>query len=325
MSSRSTMMCLAALIPALANAQHARDSVVEARLRLYYVGYPIGWESYRLTASGSPQKRAYAYTSDFDYVDRGRRTHRVATATLGSDFTPRQLEIARVADTSRTVEARVDVSSSRATVLARGHTDTVAMPRVAFAIAGTSPVSQHMLLLRYWASHGRPRTLAVVPGGPTNVVTLVYRGRDTVAHNEVLDRYAVDGVTWGVESVWMDRGGRLAALSTTGGGLTLDAIREDLEPQLAALMARGTRDRMADLARISRSVHPVASGSVALVGATLIDGTGAGRSPTQRSSWPAARSLPPGPALRRWCRRARIASMCEERRSCPDCGTCTRT
>ena len=115
----------------------------------------------------------------------------------------------------------------------------------------------------------------MIPGGPTNVVTITHRGRDTVAEHEVLDRYAVDGVTWGVESVWLDQAGRLAALSTTGGGLTLDAIREDLEPQLATLMASGTRDRMSDLARISRSVRPVATGSVALLGATLIDGTGA--------------------------------------------------
>jgi len=269
-------MYLAALacIPVLASAQRGVDSaVIESRLRLYYVGYPIGWESYRLTAIGLP--RSYTYASDFDYVDRGRRTHRVATAILGADFTPVHLEIARVADTGRILEARVDVTSGGATVLSRGHEDTVALPRVAFAIAGTSPVSQHLLLLRYWASHGRPRTIAVVPGGPTNVVTITHRGRDTVAQHEVLDRYAVDGVTWGVESVWLDRAGRLAALSTTGGGLTLDAIREDLEPELAALMASATRDRMSDLARISRSVRPVATGSVALLGATLIDGTGA--------------------------------------------------
>ena len=75
-----------ALLPALATAQRGSDStVVEGRLRLYYVGYAIGWESYHLAAGGSP--RSYTYNSDFDYVDRGRRTHRVATATFGSDLT----------------------------------------------------------------------------------------------------------------------------------------------------------------------------------------------------------------------------------------------
>ncbi|HEY5060042.1 MAG TPA: amidohydrolase family protein, partial [Gemmatimonadaceae bacterium] len=202
--------------------------------------------------------------------------HVTAAATTAADFAPKHLEIARLTDTARTVESRVDVAAGRARVLSRGHESNVALPSTAFAIAGTSPVSQHLLLLRYWASHGRPRSIAVVPGGPTNVVTIALRGHDTVTvanEREVLDRYAVDGVTWGVESVWLDRSGRLAALSTTGGGLTLDAVRAQLVPNLGALMASGTRDRMADLARISRGIRPVAEGSIALVGATLFDGT----------------------------------------------------
>lgn len=264
-------------MPALALAQSLGDSaIVHDRLRLYYVGYPIGWESYRLERTAASD--GYSYSSDFDYTDRGRRTHVVATATTAADFTPRHLEIARLADTSRRVETRVDVAERSATVLSRGQEHTVELPRVSFAIGGATPVSQHLLLLRYWALHGRPRTLAVVPGGPTNVVTITRRGRDTVmagGRRHVLDRYAVDGVTWGVESVWLDDAGRLAALSTTGGGLTLDAISEELEPNLAALMASGTRDRMTDLARLSRAVTPIATGAVAFVGATLIDGTGA--------------------------------------------------
>ncbi len=264
------------LVPALASAQGASDSVpVQDRLRLYYVGYPIGWERYSITRA---EPNGYEYAADFDYNDRGRRTHLVASASLARDFAPRHLEIARVTDTSRTVETRVDVNGGTAHVLSRKVEADVSLPATFAAIGGNQPVSQHLLLLRYWARHGRPHTLSAVPGGPTNELVITRRGVDTVAAggvHEVLDRYAVDGVTWGVESVWLDREGRLAALSTTGGGLTLDAIREALVPCLAQLMASGTRDRMNDLARISRSVRPVAKGSVALVGATLIDGTGA--------------------------------------------------
>ena len=267
----ATTLILATVPPAVAPAQRASDSISDT-LRLYYVGLPIGWEHYQLT----PTAGGYSYAADFDYSDRGRRTHVTAAATTAANFAPKHLEVARVTDTSRTVESRVDVAGGRARVLAHGHESNVALPSTGFAIAGTSPVSQHLLLLRYWASHGRPRSMAVVPGGPTNVVTIALRGHDTVTvanEREVLDRYAVDGVTWGVESVWLDRAGRLAALSTTGGGLTLDAIRSQLVPNLDTLMASGTRDRMADLARISRGIRPVADGSIALVGATLVDGT----------------------------------------------------
>ena len=272
------------LIPALslaqAHAQAPADTVARDRLRLYYVGYPIGWESYQLVRAGAAG--GYTYSSDFDYVDRGRRTHIAAAAATTADFAPRHLEISRLSDTSRTVETRVDVNAGRAHVLSRGRQQIVTLPRVAFAIGGATPVSQHLLLLRYWESHGRPRTMAVVPGGPTNVVTITPRGHDTVTvagRREVLDRYAVDGVTWGVESVWLDHEGRLAALSTAGGGLALDAISEALVPNISALMASGTHDRMSDLARISRGVRPIATGSVAFVGATLIDGTGASAVP----------------------------------------------
>ncbi len=286
-SMPSVVRCLAVLaaltasssvlvIPALATAQGATDAtVVRDRLRLYYVGYPVGWEQYELTRTVTGD---YRYNADFDYTDRGRRTHLVASGTTAGDFSPRHLEISRVTDTSRTVETRIDVTGASARVLSRGKEQDVALPRVVFAIGGATPLSQHLLLLRYWASHGRPRSLAAVPGGPTNTLTVTFRGRDTLdvsGRREVLDRYAVDGVTWGVESVWLDRAGRLAAISTTGGGLTLDAVREELEPHLAALMASGTRDRMTDLARMTRTVTPLAAGSVAFVGATLIDGTGA--------------------------------------------------
>lgn len=272
MRSLAAALCL---LPSLAVAQRTVDSTtIGGRLRLYYVGYPVGWEQYELTRTAD----GYRYTGDLDYSDRGRRTHLVGTASTRPDLSPRRLEIARVTDSTRVVETRVEVTGARAHVLSRGHEADVALPAVAVAIGGATPVSQHLLVLRYWAGHGRPRTLAAVPGDPTNVLTITYRGRDTLpasAHHEVLDRYAIDGVTWGVESAWLDRAGHLAALSTTGGGLTLDAVREGLEPSLPALMASGTRDRMSDLARLTRTVTPVARGTVALVGATLIDGTGA--------------------------------------------------
>lgn len=284
------------LIPALATAQRGSDTTAaNGRLRLYYVGYPVGWEQYELTRSGDG---GYRYGADLDYTDRGRRTHLVAAGTTTADFSPRHLEVTRVADTSRTLETRVEVTGTQAEVLSRRRTQNVVLPSITAAIGGSTPVSQHLLLLRYWAHHGRPRTLAAVPGGPTNTLTITVRGSDTVnvaGRREVLRRYAVDGVTWGVESVWLDANGGLAALSTTGGGLTLDAVREDLVPHLATLMASGTRDRMTDLARLTRTVHPIATGSVALVGATLIDGTGATPIPDATIVVKAGRIVAAGP------------------------------
>jgi imidazolonepropionase-like amidohydrolase len=257
-------------------APHADDdpTTIADTLVLYYVGHAIGSERYELATT--PEGRVL--TADFDYRDRGRRTHVTSTLRTTADFSPQRLEISRLTDTSATVETRVDVRGREAAVFARGDSTRVTLPARAFVIAGTTPTTQHYALLRYWLAHGEPATVPVVPGGPVNDVMIQRRGRDTLDLNGtavVLDRFAVNGVVWGRESVWLDARGRLAAYTTAGGGgLTLESVRQELAPLYPKLMAIATRDRLADLAALSQRARPTATGSVALVGGTLVDGSG---------------------------------------------------
>jgi imidazolonepropionase-like amidohydrolase len=202
----------------------------------------------------------------------------VATLRTARDFSPESLEVTRLTDSTNTVEARVTVRGREAAVLARGDSARVTLPSRAFAIFGTTPTTQHLALLRYWLAQGEPRTLAVVPGGPTNEARIERRGRDTLDVNGrrvVLDRFSVNGVVWGRETVWLDDAGRMAGYTTAGGGgLTLEAIRQELAPHYTRLLGIATKDRLEELAAITRSVRPVADGSVALLGATLVDATG---------------------------------------------------
>ncbi|HEV8363897.1 MAG TPA: amidohydrolase family protein [Gemmatimonadaceae bacterium] len=271
----STLACLCAPLAARSAQQPAPAiSTTEDTLRLYYLGYPIGWERYSLKAAPSGMQ----LDADFDYVDRGRRTHIQGTLQLGEGYTPRYLQVVRLTDTSRTVETQVDIYGQRATVLRAGKSLLVELPKVAFAISPYTPVSQHLAMLRYWMAQGSPARIAVVPGGPTNLVGIERRGADTLsqgAQRLVLTRYAIDGVVWGIEYVWLDDTGRLAAFTTAGGGgLSLEAIRKDLDPLYPKLMEVAAHAAMDDLAAISRSVRPIAEGTVALIGATLVDGTG---------------------------------------------------
>ncbi|HEY7566040.1 MAG TPA: hypothetical protein VH762_00605, partial [Gemmatimonadaceae bacterium] len=278
--SRRALGVVAATLAWLSTASYAQQppspavAATSDTLRLYYLGYPIGWERYSLTAVQS----GMLLESDFDYVDRGRRTHVQGALQLAEGYAPRHLEVARLTDTSRTVETRVDFEGQRATVLRGGKTVSVDLPKIAFAISPYTPVSQHLALLRYWLAQGSPSALAVVPGGPTNLVRIARRGSDTLSLGSqrlVLTRYAIDGVVWGIEYVWLDETGRLAAFTTAGGGgLSLEAIRKDLDPLYPKLMEVAARAAMDDLAAISRSVRPIAEGTVALTGATLVDGTG---------------------------------------------------
>jgi imidazolonepropionase-like amidohydrolase len=134
-----------------------------------------------------------------------------------------------------------------------------------------------MLLLRYWKQHGQPRVLRTVPGQPTNDVIVEARGREAIRIGERvirLERFAIDGVVWGRETLWLDERGSLAAAITRAGGLSFEAVREDLEPALVQFVQRATRDRIGDLESIARVNAPLKSGAYAMVGATIVDGTG---------------------------------------------------
>ncbi|MEP6778732.1 MAG: amidohydrolase family protein, partial [Gemmatimonadaceae bacterium] len=89
-------------------------------------------------------------------------------------------------------------------------------------------------------------------------------------------RYTIDGVIWGINYLWLDSEGRLAMFATGGGGgLSFKTVRAALVPLREELMDVATRAQMAELTRISAKTKPIAEGYVALVGATLIDATGA--------------------------------------------------
>jgi imidazolonepropionase-like amidohydrolase len=254
-------------IPAVADSVILRDT-----LRIYYVGYGVGYERYEVARSAD----GYRYSADVDYIDRGRRTHTGGTVVTGRDYAIRHLEITRLTDTSSVITTAIDVDGAQAHITVRDKRTDVPLPRVRYAIEGRAPLVQHIPLLRYWLAHGEPRTLVAASGDSAGDLTIERKGRDTLSlsgRRIVLDRYSVDGVVWGAEAVWLDQSGRLAAFAS-GNGLSYEAVRLELEPLHLQLMAIATRDRLADLARISKKVHPIASGTVALVGATLIDGTG---------------------------------------------------
>jgi imidazolonepropionase-like amidohydrolase len=282
-----TPVLMMSLVASTLGAQTTSDS-----LRIYYVGRPVGWEHYTLARTAKDAQ----LTADWSYVDRGRRIHTTAAAQLGPDYSPRTLNVERVSDTTRTPALDVTVDGKRATVVRNGSSSTVELPAVAFAISQYTPVSQHLALLRYWKAHGSPATLAVFPGDPLNPVRIRRQGVDEVAvdgKRVQLTRYSIDGVVWGIEYAWLDAEGRLALFTSAGGGLSTKTVRAELVPAYDDLMRIATRAAMHDLEAISSTGTPLAisthsevqdlsgapaasgvKGKIALVGATLVDGTG---------------------------------------------------
>ena len=243
-------------------------------LRILYIGRPAGWEHYELSPSGGGMK----LTSDYDWVDRGKRNHTQLTITTGKDYALKTFETARIGDTSRTVTASVEIDGTHAKVTRNGKAVDVPVPDVAYAVSSYYPTAQPLALIRYWESHGNPKTIAVVPGDP-NPLTIKTRGVDTVgsgANRTVLARYTIDGAMWGINYLWLDGEGRLAMFATGGGaGLSFKTVRAALMPLRDELMQVATRAQMAELVDITSRTKPLAEGRLALVGATLVDATGA--------------------------------------------------
>jgi imidazolonepropionase-like amidohydrolase len=246
--------------------------VEKGTLRLHYVQKPIGYERYELTRDGE----TFQLTSAFDFTDRGGRVQLAGSLKTAADFTPIQFSAKGKSYRFVNVDAEVTVNGRTATVRSGSDTTDVPLPERFFTVDGYAPFAAQMLLLRYWMQHGRPPVLATVPGLPVNDVWIQQHGRDWFRAGGAtvgLDRFVVDGVVWGRETLWLDDRGSLAAAITRAGGLSFEAVRDDLEPSLVAFVESGTRDRVADLQAITRATTPVHRGTYALTGGTLVDGT----------------------------------------------------
>ncbi|MBZ5680620.1 MAG: amidohydrolase family protein [Acidobacteriia bacterium] len=132
-----------------------------------------------------------------------------------------------------------------------------------------------MLLVRYWATHGSPAELATLPTGKVKIEP---RGQDVISVNgnsETLDRYLIEGLIWGRETLWFDAKHNLIAAITLDAEFDhFEAIREGYESALGTFVGRAGTDGMEALAGMTKAVSASNKETLALVGATLIDGSG---------------------------------------------------
>ena len=268
-------LIFAALLAASTITFPLSDTIPTERgtLRLHYVQKPIGYERYEIVKDAD----GLTLTSDLDFTDRGGRVQLASTLRTRTDFTPFSFKAAGKSYRFVNVDSEVRIENGHAIVKADGAESRVPLNGPFYTVDGYAPFAAQMMLLRYWKQHGEPRVLHTVPGLPVNDVYIEARGREAVrigTETIQLNRYVVDGVVWGREAVWLDQRDSLAAAITRAGGLSFEAVREDLEPGLVGFVQRATRDRIADLEGITRQVQPLKSGTYAMTGATIVDGTG---------------------------------------------------
>jgi imidazolonepropionase-like amidohydrolase len=256
-----TPVAAAAVVVLSLLVQAADDPTESGSFTLFKFEQAIGVERYQIRPDPSTPlgtSDQYALTSSFSFADRGTSVLLNTSLQFQAPLTPTHFKIK--GDTARLSMIDQEVTQ---------------VPPGAFTLAGYAPVSMQMELLRYWASHGKPASIPLVPSGAARIEP---RGRDTIAvdgRTWTLDRYSVGGVLWGRETLWADADGRLDALVSVDAEFDhFEAVRPELEAAVPQLVARAASDGMAAMAETATAVLPPPSPSIAITGGTVIDVTG---------------------------------------------------
>ena len=122
----------------------------------------------------------------------------------------------------------------------------------------------------------RRHNCATLPSGSVKVEAARARHHSVGTKDEKLDRYTIEGLIWGRETLWFDANRKLvAAISTDAEFDHFEAIRDGYESALGDFVGRAGADGMSALAEISKGISGSRASTLAIVGGTLIDGTGA--------------------------------------------------
>ncbi len=265
------------LLAALRLSALGADSVRETEIfRLYKFQQAIGIErSIRVRhPDGSEDIR-----TAFSFMDRNTTVPLAAEMSLARDGSASRYQVWGSTSRFTQLDDRVSIEGGTVSIERNGSVKTVKAPAVFFFADSYAPIVATEQLWRYWAAHGRPAELTVFPAGR---VSFERRGKDEVTDDAgksmSLERYALSGLAWGRETVWMDSEGRLAALKAVDAEFDhFEATRSGYSEALGALVASAAADGTAALAEVSRPAlaAPEEAGPVAFVGGTLIDATGA--------------------------------------------------
>ncbi len=253
--------------------QQSSPTVVEqGKFTLHKFEQIIGEETYQIVREGD----SLAVKMNFKFTDRGTPVQLTASFRGGLDLTPLTFEIKGNNSRFTTIDEGVEAQPYKVRLRNREKRTEAALPKEFFTIAGYAPATMQMLMVRYWSTHGKPTELQTFPSGRVKIEP---RGEDRISINgkdEVLERYTVEGLIWGRETLWLDSALNLVAeVSTDAEFDHFEAIRDGYESVLGTLVSRYGSDNMAALASLSETISASRADTLAITGGTLVDGTGA--------------------------------------------------
>jgi imidazolonepropionase-like amidohydrolase len=254
-------------------ATEASGIVEQGKFTLHKFEQAIGQENYEISRDGD----SVVVKMDFKFTDRGTPVPLTATFRGAQDLTPQAFEIKGQTARPVSIDEAITVDAGRVQFRTRAkQSDSAAPTGPFFTIRGYAPTTMQMLMVRYWATHGSPAPLRTLPSGSVKVEP---RGRDTVrvgTKDEKLDRFTIEGLIWGRETLWFDANRKLVAAVTTDAEFDhFEAIRDGYESALSDFVGRAGADGMSAIAEVSKGISGSRASTIAIVGGTLIDGTGA--------------------------------------------------
>ncbi|WP_324674770.1 amidohydrolase family protein [Hymenobacter sp. GOD-10R] len=228
-----------ALFSKAAQAQMPADS---GTFLLHKFEQRIGKETYRVTSSA----QALTYDVRFRFVDRGMPVPLRANITVTPAGEPVSLGVSGNTSRFSIISDSVRMlPNGQAYVRVGEKTTTAARPALSFPVAGYSPVTGQMLLLRYWQQHGRPTSLDLLP---TGTVRIRRDGQDTLTFQGkplVLQRYVLKGLVWGNELLWTDQQDRLVCIITNDAeGDKIEMMAQPYEALLSTIIERAATHGM---------------------------------------------------------------------------------
>jgi imidazolonepropionase-like amidohydrolase len=264
-------------------AQHATPATTtagappaeQARFVLYKFGQGIGTE--RATIARGAGGSSVVKTT-FTFNDRGTDVPLAAHWQLLPDGTPSRYEAWGFTARGVSIDDRADLLDDGRVEIARLEEPgrQIRVPAGYAAASGYAPVIGQELLVRRWIARGRPATMRLVPEGDIRIQS---RGRETYTRDDkpvAFEHLAIFGLVWGREDVWIDDKGELQGVVTRDAEFDhFEAMRARNVGLIDELVRKAGDDAVAWLAEAARANAASPPGPLALVGARLVDGSGA--------------------------------------------------
>ncbi|TGE27430.1 amidohydrolase family protein [Hymenobacter metallicola] len=270
MKSYSLWLALLGGTPALAQSPTLPAPADSGTFVLHKFEQPIGKETYRLTRTA----QALTYHVDFKFVDRGSPVPLRARLAVTPTGEPLTLVVKGKTSRMSSIGDSIEIRNGQAYVRVDDKVTTQPVAPLSFPVAGYSPGTGQMLLLRYWQQHGQPASIATLPAG---AVQISRDGQDTLTFQNkplVLERYVIKGLVWGNELLWTDQQGRLFGIITNDAeGDKLEMVWQPYASLLPTLIARAATHgmRLFTAEAGAQAAQPKAKTVLAITGGAVLD------------------------------------------------------